>query len=372
MPVYLKSIGFTVLAIGVLEGVAEAVSGISKGYFGAMSDKHQSRLPFVRFGYGLSALAKPLLALSNLTIWVFTARTADRLGKGIRTAARDALLSDEATPETKGAVFGFHRSMDTTGAVIGPLLALVYLWFAPGQYRPLFYLAFIPGVLSIGLLLMMKEHKHELPAKPKTYSLLTFAGYWKTSPAAYKKLVAGLLLFALFNSSDYFLLLRMKDTGMSDIGIIGIYVFYNVAYAGLSYALGSLGDRIGLKKVLLAGLLVFALVYAGMAMGGTLLFYLLLFALYGTYAAATDGISKAWISNLTARSETATALGTFTAFQSLATMVASALAGFIWLQYGAAVVFGAAAIVAVIVVAYLGVGVREQGIATIAKQTSDL
>ena len=129
--IYLTSIGFSVLLIGVIEGFAEASAGLSKGYFGKLSDNQGKRLPYVQFGYALSAISKPLLVAFVLPHWVFFARTLDRLGKGIRTGARDALLSDEATPETKGRVFGFHRSMDTLGAVVGPLLALVYLAYRP-------------------------------------------------------------------------------------------------------------------------------------------------------------------------------------------------------------------------------------------------
>src|SRR3981189_2404461 len=134
MPLYLKSIGFSIVLIGVLEGVAEAVAGLSKGYFGKLSDHTGKRMPFVQWGYTLSALSKPLMAVFVYPLWVFFIRTIDRLGKGLRTGARDAILSDEATPATKGKVFGFHRSMDTAGAVIGPLLALLYLQWHPGNY----------------------------------------------------------------------------------------------------------------------------------------------------------------------------------------------------------------------------------------------
>ena len=131
MPIYLKSIGFSIILIGVLEGIAEATAGLSKGYFGKLSDLSGKRVPFVQFGYALSAVSKPMMAIFTFPIWIFLARTIDRIGKGIRTGARDAILSDEATPATKGKVFGFHRSMDTLGAVLGPLLALLYLYFYP-------------------------------------------------------------------------------------------------------------------------------------------------------------------------------------------------------------------------------------------------
>lgn len=129
MPIYLKSIGFSIVLIGVLEGFAEAVAGLSKGYFGKLSDQSARRIPFVQIGYAFSAISKPMMAVFVYPLWIFFARTVDRFGKGIRTGARDAILSDEASHETKGKVFGFHRSMDTFGAVLGPLLALLYLYF---------------------------------------------------------------------------------------------------------------------------------------------------------------------------------------------------------------------------------------------------
>ena len=159
MPVFLKHIGYSVIFIGILEGLAEAVAGLSKSYFGKLSDKTGKRLPFVQFGYALSAISKPMLAAFIFPLWIFLSRTIDRIGKGIRTGARDAMLSDEATEKTKGRVFGFHRSMDTLGAVIGPGIALVYLYFNPKDYTTLFLIAFIPGVLSIIATLLIKEKK---------------------------------------------------------------------------------------------------------------------------------------------------------------------------------------------------------------------
>lgn len=160
MPIYLKSIGFSIVLIGVLEGFAEAMAGRSKGYFGKFSDSLGKRLPFVRYGYLLSAISKPIVAIFTFPFWIFLACTVDRLGKGHTyrsKGARDALLSDEATAETKGTVFSFHRSMDTLGAVIGPLSALLFLFFYPAHYKALFYIAFIPGIIAIGFTFFLKD-----------------------------------------------------------------------------------------------------------------------------------------------------------------------------------------------------------------------
>jgi MFS family permease len=356
MPLFLKQIGFSVLFIGILEGIAEAVAGLSKPYFGKLSDAKAKRLPFVQFGYALSAISKPMMALFIYPLWIFFARAIDRLGKGIRTGARDALLSDEATPETKATVFGFHRSMDTLGAVFGPAIALVYLYFYPNNYKTLFLIAFGPGLLAIVCTLLIKEKPK--PLNPKLLNstppnILSFVTYWKNSPPPYKKLVMGLLLFALFNSSDVFLLLRMKENGLTDMQVIGVYIFYNLIYALLAYPVGILADKLGMKNIFLLGLFIFAIVYAGFAFNNNLVIFFVLFALYGLYAAATEGIAKAWITNMVDKRETATAIGTYAGFQSIAALLASSICGLLWYNFGAMATFLVTALVTVCVIIYL-------------------
>ncbi|AKQ45850.1 ABC transporter permease [Rufibacter radiotolerans] len=352
MPIYLKTIGFSVVLIGVLEGFAEATAGLSKGYFGKLSDTMGRRVPFVQLGYGLSALSKPMMALFVFPFWVFLVRTLDRFGKGIRTGARDALLSDAATPSTKAKVFGFHRSMDTLGAVLGPSFALLYLYYYPEDYKTLFYIAFIPGLLAILATFYLKESTAPA-AKPKASTpFFSFLHYWKDSPAPYRKVVAGLLAFTLFNSSDVFLLLKAKQAGLDDTMVIAIYIFYNLVYALLSFPLGILADKIGLKPILLLGFATFAAVYAGMAMNANVYLFFGLFFLYGFYAAATEGISKAWISNITLKKDTATAIGTYTGLQSICTMLASSLTGFVWFQFGATAAFITTAVATLVVLFY--------------------
>ncbi|MBL0057037.1 MAG: MFS transporter [Chitinophagaceae bacterium] len=355
MPIFLQHIGFTVIFIGILEGIAEAVAGLSKSYFGKQSDLSGRRLPFVQLGYALSAVSKPMMALLFNPIWIFFSRTLDRLGKGIRTGARDAMLSDEASPETKARVFGFHRGMDTLGAVIGPLIALIYLYYYPANYTNLFLITFLPGILVIACSILIKEKKKPvtLVDPSKKVRLFAFIDYWKTSSPAYKRLVAGLLLFALFNSADVFLLLRMKQTGMTDTAVIGIYIFYNGVYALMAYPAGVLADKLGMKKIFIAGLALFALVYAGFAFNDNLTVFIALFALYGIYQSATEGIAKAWISNMVDKTETATAIGTFTGFQSIAALIASSLCGLLWYQFGSMATFLTTASVTLIVIVYL-------------------
>jgi MFS family permease len=352
MPVYLKTIGFSIILIGVLEGVAEATAGLSKGYFGKLSDNSGRRVPFVQMGYAFSAVSKPMMAFFIYPLWIFFARTIDRFGKGIRTGARDAILSDEATPQTKGKVFGFHRSMDTVGAVLGPAFALLYLYYNPGNYKTLFYIAFIPGVLSVGVSFYLKEQRKIITKSKQSTSFFSFLRYWKQSPPAYRKLVTGLLAFTLFNSSDVFLLLKAKQSGLADTMIIGVYIFYNLVYALFAFPLGFIADKIGLKKMFLCGLVIFACVYFGMGVNNNTYIFFGLFFLYGIYAAATEGISKAWISNITDKSDTATAIGTYSGFQSICTMLASSMAGLIWYSFGVSATFLVTSIASVFIVVY--------------------
>ena len=359
MPVYLKHIGFSIVLIGILEGVAEAVAGLSKSYFGRRSDLSGKRVPFVQLGYALSGISRPLIAVFVFPLWIFFVRTLDRFGKGIRTGARDAILSDEATPETKGKVFGFHRSMDTLGAVLGPSLALLYLYYYPQDYRTLFFLAFIPSVLAFLVSLLLKDKIREKPPEKKTVSFFAFLDYWKISPPHYRKLVTGLLVFTLFNSSDVFLLLKAKEAGLDDTQVIGIYIFYNLIYALFAFPIGIVADKLGLKKMFVTGLVLFSLVYLGMGMSNQPFVIAGLFFLYGIYSAANEGISKAWISNISDKKDTATAIGTYTGFQSIFTMLASTIAGFVWYQFGANVFFLLTGIVTVGVASYIHLYVSE-------------
>ncbi|HUM96276.1 MAG TPA: MFS transporter [Chitinophagaceae bacterium] len=363
IPVYLKEIGFSILLIGTLEGVVGFVAGISKGYFGKLSDERGERLPFVKLGYLLSNLSKPLLALFTSVAWVFGIRTIDRLGKGVRTAARDAMLSQEASQDTKGRVFGFHRSMDTAGAAIGPVLALGYLYFNPGDYKTLFYLAFIPGILAVLLIYLVKEKKQPV-TNSKKGSFLSYFKYWRTASPLFKKIVPGLLLFALFNSSDIFLLLVTKEKiGAGTIDIMGAsfnadsitiaaYVVYNLVFALASYPMGILADRMGFKKTILFGFVLFAVVYAGFAFNPSISIIFILFSVYGIFAAATEGVIKAWISNMAQKEHTATAIGFYTSCESICAFFASIIAGGLWEFFGSQTTFLSTAFVSIVVCFY--------------------
>lgn len=348
MPLYLKSIGMGALYIGVLEGLADAIAGISKTYFGKLSDISGRRMPFVWFGYILSSLSKSAIGLFVNPFWVLFARSSDRLGKGVRTASRDAMLSAEATPKTKGAVFGFHRSLDTFGAFLGPIIALIYLKNHPGEYHRLFAYALIPAVFLVFFLSLVKEKKIEKKIENGNllWSSLT---YWKIATPEYKKIISLVLGFTLVNSSDMFLLLKARESGLGDVMTIGLYIFYNFIYATSSYKIGVLSDRIGKKKVFLMGLVFFTITYAGMAFNKNLSIFFILFFFYGLFAAATEGITKAWVSNLCEKVDLATALGFQSTTQSIAAMLASMIAGLIWYSLGSQYIFLMASIITAII-----------------------
>ena len=339
IPIYLKEIGFSIVWIGILEGFVDFTAGISKGYFGKLSDEKGVRLPFIKLGYGLSALSKPLIVLFVAPAWIFFVRTLDRLGKGVRVAAKDALLSAETTKTNKATVFGFNRALHTAGATIGPAIALVFLLFYPGEYKTLFYLAFIPGIISVLLIFLLKEKKQPASTMEKG-NFFSFFKYWKIATKEYKHLVTGLLLFALFNSSDVFLLLKTKEiigddtikifgsTFDSDTITIAAYVFYNLVWALGSYP-------------------------SGIAFTQSIATIFILFFVYGLFYAATDGVSKAWITNTAHNKNTATAIGFYTSCQSICTLGASTIAGLIWEQFGSSYTFISTAAIAFIVFIFL-------------------
>jgi len=354
MPVYLKSIGFSFFLIGLLEGIAEAVAGLSKGYFGNLSDRMGKRLPFVQVGYALSTLSKGLLALYSTLAPVFIARVCDRLGKGVRTSARDAMLSLETSPKTKASVFGFHRSMDTVGAAIGPLLALIYLYYHPEDYKTLFAIAVIPGIFSVAITFIIKERKFAVENSRKNRpGFFTYLSYWKSAGSSYKTVVAALILFALVNSSDVFLLLAIKEKGFSDIQMIAVYIFYNLVFALIAFPIGKIADRIGLINAILTGLFVFSVVYFFFGFASTLISFAILFLAYSVFAACFEPVAKAIVSNLCAKENTGTALGFFSSMSSIATIVASSWTGFVWMMWGALPAFLVSAAGTMLIIAFL-------------------
>jgi MFS family permease len=344
-PIFLTAVlGSSMAVVGIVEGIAEVTAALLKGYFGNLSDKLGRRSIFIVLGYGISALAKPLPGIFPAVSSVIASRTADRIGKGIRTAPRDALLGSYSNGNS-GTIFGFHRGMDTLGAAIGPVAAILLLYIFPDNFQLIFLAAFVPSVFAIFFTLLIKDKK--IPAKDRSSG--SYADFWRTAPKQYKSLLLLITIFSFVNSSDVFLILKSKDISESSILAILGYVFYNLIYAGASYPFGKLSDKFGKHLIFGGGLFVFSLVYFGFAFFTETIFIWILFALYGLFSAATEGISKAWISDLVPYEKRGSAIGLLTMLSGFAIMLGSFTTGFLWDAFGSQVPFLLSAVVSLIV-----------------------
>jgi len=350
VPMFLVGVlGAPMTVIGLIEGFAEFTAAILKAVFGRVSDRFQRRSVFISLGYGLSAASRPLLFLANTWGFVLASRLLDRLGKGVRTSPRDALLAAAAPAEHRGKVFGIHRAMDTIGAVIGPLLAIWLLAVTDNDYRFVFLIAIIPTAFAFLLTFLVKETEASgkgQKAKNNSTVFLQFAIC--NLPPAYWKFLAINTFFFIGNSSDVFLILRAQEIGLSAQLAILAYVVYNLAYALLATPAGMLSDRLGRRRVMQIGFLVFAIVYLGFAFVKSTSFIWPLFALYGFYAAMTEGVSKAAIADLAAPEHRGSAIGVFYMSTGVASLVASSLAGWLWTEFDASIALGFSAGMAVL------------------------
>ncbi|MCC6236347.1 MAG: MFS transporter [Dehalococcoidia bacterium] len=353
IPIFLTTtLGAPVTIVGVIEGLAESTASLLKLASGWFSDHIGRRMPLVVGGYGLAAIGKLLLAFAVAWPIVLVARFIDRFGKGVRGSPRDALIADSTPDHMRGRAFGLHRAMDTAGAVIGPLLALALVALFDERFRLIFLLAVIPGVLSVLSLGLVRETPPEARATARGETL-TLGATLRHMDRRLLWFVAASLVFALGNSSDIFLILRAKDLGMSTTATVLAYVAYNFVYMLAAVPAGIASDRLGRRGVLVLGLLVFAVVYAGFAVNTSTLLVWPLFAMYGVYIAATDGVSKALITDLAPREYRASVLGFYGMLTGLLVFVASALAGVLWDQVGAWAPFALGASAAVIAAAML-------------------
>jgi len=344
-PIFLTTVlGSSMALVGVIEGIAEVTAGLLKGYFGNLSDRIGKRSIFIVLGYGISALVKPLPGIFQNIPTVLISRVSDRVGKGIRTAPRDALLASYSDGNS-GAVFGFHRAMDTLGAAIGPIIALILLNFYPNNFQLIFLVAFIPSVIAVFFTLLVKDKQNSVKAK----SNKNYLEFWKSAPREYKKILFLITTFSLVNSSDVFLILKSKDISNSgSLAILG-YVFYNLIYAAASYPFGGLSDKLGKQKVFSFGLIIFSAVYFGFAFIDNINFIWILFAFYGIYAASTEGVSKAWISDLIPNEQRGSAIGLLTMLSSFAIMFGSFLTGVLWDKFGSSIPFLISAIISLVI-----------------------
>lgn len=329
MPMYLTGVlGASMLELGMLEGAAEAIASILKGFFGSLSDRLGKRAPFVMLGYGLSALSKPVPGLRHAVTAVVLARISDRIGKAVRSAPRDALLAAYAPADQQGTVFGFHRAMDTFGAALGPAIALVWLYFFPGDYVTLFLVAFLPSAAAVGLTFFVPEAKNS-PKKSAAPFLGSQRAVFSSSPEM-KRLLIAVGIFALVNSSDVFLIMKARSDGFSDTWAIGAYIGYNLIYAGLSWPLGVVSDKRGKGFAFRLGLLFYAATYMIFAFSVSAPAIWIGFGLYSVYAALSESIIKAWVSELAPPELKGSAFGLLTMVMSAGAFISSILAGALW------------------------------------------
>jgi len=330
MPLFLTSVlGASPAVLGFIDGVAEGISSGLRWIGGALSDRFRSRKPFVVAGYSISAFSKPLMGLAKFAGgWpmFFAGRCADRLGKSIRTSARDALIVDSTPPEIRGAAFGVHRAMDSAGAVIGPLSALGILVLWPKiSLAWLFFIALAPGLASALLaMLTLKDVPHEAHPTAKPPPLL------QNYPSALWLLILANFIFSIGNSTDSFLILRSREIGLGFRAIVLAYALYNAVYALTSYPLGRVSDRIGRKPVIITGWIIYSAVYFGFASSRSTLAPWLLLASYGLYQAFTEGITKAMIGDVVSKEQRAGAIGLYYTLAGVGQLIASLLAGYAW------------------------------------------
>ncbi|MFD0826281.1 MFS transporter [Neobacillus sp. M.A.Huq-85] len=346
LPLYLTSVlHVQVGSIGIIEGIAESTASILKLFSGWISDRIGKHKLLMLIGYGLSNLTKPLFALSSSWSQVLIIRFSDRFGKGIRTSPRDALVADTTTKEERGKAFGFRRSMDALGAALGPLAAFGILAIYAGNYRLVFWLSVIPGVLAIILIILFLKEK-ERKEKVKQASLPKI-GFKNLD----RRFIWFSLIFTFFtvgNFSDAFLALRAQDAGMLPALIPLAFFALNLSSSIFSMPIGMLSDRIGRRPVLIFGLLIFAVIYFGFGIVKSVPWIWVLFVFYGFYYAFTEGIQKAYIADIVPEGQRGTAMGTFNAMTGLAALPASILAGFLWQAFGPIAAFGTSSVIAVI------------------------
>lgn len=336
IPIFLSSVlKASTTVVGFIEGLAEATAAITKFIFGYWSDKIGKRKPFVVFGYSFSALSKGLIGLATGWPMVLLSRFFDRFGKGLRTASRDALLLQNTSENNKGYIFGFHRSLDSAGAVVGPILSLVLIYFFASNLRLVFYLAMIPGLIGVLLLIfLVKEVKKPVVKKKDFYQ---FSLKQINKKAIFFFIIV--FIFTLGNSSDAFLILRGKNLGLTTQMAVTVYVLYNLVQTILGTPIGRLSDKIGHRKVFSFGLLIFSLVYFLFGFINNSLYLWILFPIYGIYIAATDGVAKAYLGEFIKEEQAGAIYGFYQMLIAIATFFASWFGGLLWTKFNPSLTF---------------------------------
>ena len=347
IPFFLANIlGVRTAVIGLIEGVAETTASLLKVYFGALSDRLGRRKPFAVAGYALSALTKPLLYFASAWGWVLGVRVADRIGKGIRTAPRDALIADSIDDKQRGLAFGLHRAADTLGAFLGLAIAAFIVWRTQAQasllslntFKLIVLVSIVPGVLGV-LVLALGAAEIAGPGKGADTGRLSL----RNMDPRFQSFLFVLILFTLGNSSDAFILLRGQERGLSILGVMGMSLTFNAIYTVFAGPLGAWSDQVGRRRLMLGGWLAYGLVYLGFAFAKTGWQIWTLFALYGLYYAATEGAARALVADLVPSAQRGGAYGLYNAAVGITVLPASLIAGLLWQGLGSWTGFGPSA-----------------------------
>jgi MFS family permease len=333
MPLFLMSLGASKTTLSVIEGIAESTAALVKTASGYFSDKIGRNKPFMVLGYAVTAIVTPVYATVTAPLHVLLLRFVERFGKGMRTAPRDSLVAGSAAEGDTGRSFGLHKAMDNAGAIVGPLLAFGVLLLVPQDYRTVFLLAAIPAALGVvTVLLLIKE-----ASRPKESLYVKFS--FRDFPRKYYLLLGIIFLFTLGNSTDALLIVKANEVGVQVAYIPLVYLLFNAVSVLFSIPFGARSDKIGREKVLVFGYLVYALVYFGFGYARDLRAIVGLFAMYGLYSAATDGIQKAFVSDLLDENKRGTGLGIYNAMLGLTLLPASIIAGLLYDRVDSSVPF---------------------------------
>ncbi len=342
IPAFLTAVlGVGAEVLGIIEGIAEATASILKAFSGALSDRYSKRKPLVIAGYSLSAIAKPFTGIASVWQHVLVARFADRMGKGIRTSPRDALISESVPDDQRGQAFGFHRTMDTLGAVAGPLTAFLLLsllvphWGTKLTYRFIFLFSIVPGALAVFVLIKVREK----PRVVKSVRQNIFKNY-SMLPLSFWLFLVVMVIFSLGNSSDTFILLMVKERGISVRSIMLLYMLFNIVYASISTPVGILSDRIGRRATLLVAFLLYSITYFSITRISSSFHVILIFILYGIFYGFFEGSSRAFVTDLLGDSELkGTAYGVYHMAIGLTLLPANFIAGILWKTISPAATF---------------------------------
>lgn len=352
MPLFLtRVLGAGAMSLGVIEGVAEAANSVLKIAAGRVADRTGAPKRLVIAGYGISGAVRPLIALVSTWTQVLGLRFVDRLGKGIRGAPRDAMLAHFAPPHNRGRAFGFHRAMDHAGAVAGPLLASLFLFFYPDSFRTLFALAIIPGIVVILILLRVPDIKPA--AAPAVLRPDAAPAYRAPLGSPFYRAIAVIFIFSLGNASDAFMLLRLSDLGVAAFWIPLLWSALHGVKVAASLIGGDLSDRLGRRALIAAGWIVYAIVYASFALFESPAAVIAMFLVYGVYFGLTEGVEKAWIADLTPAGARGTAFGVYNAALGVGSLIASVLFGWLWTRVSPAAAFATGAALAAAATALL-------------------